>query len=345
MERGGDTSTAPSGAMEVHEELKETLRQRTFAALVLLDIDDFHALNEARGEAAGDRAIALIEESIAAQGWSAYRIGGDLFGLVLKHNDVPFDSERLKIDVEARIEQETALALTFSGGGVQTPGEDFGSHPRMEEVYFSVAQQLLAVAKERGPGHLLWLPHEPEEASELTPYVIHFYRELAKINSAIARELEIESRIDFLTGLSNRRGFEDTFRRMADAARRRDSPLGLLYMDSDSLKKLNDSKGHDAGDRFIIDTSTILNDVVRSSDFVSRWGADEFAVLIDDTTPEKATTLAQRIQQAIQTRTEGTISIGVYCGIPENTEDPVHLADHALYWAKAASKNRTELAQ
>lgn len=123
---------------------------------------------------------------------------------------------------------------------------------------------------------------------------------------------------------------------MADAARRRASPLGLLHMDSDSLKKLNDSKGHDAGDRFIIDISTILNDVAHSSDFVSRWGADEFAVLIDDTTPEMAATLAQRIQYAIQTRTEGTISIGVYCGLPENTEDPIHLADRALYRAKAA---------
>jgi len=305
--------------MELHENLKEMLRQRTFAALVLIDIDNFHALNEEHGEEAGDR------------------IGGDLFGLVLKQGDASFDNDKLKSDVQVCVEQEMAIPLTFSSGGIESPGEDFGSHPRMEEVYFSVA-------KERGPDHLLWLPHEPDDASDLTSYVIHFYRELAKINSAIARELEIESRIDFLTGLSNRRGFEDTFRRMADAARRRASPLGLLYMDSDSLKKLNDSKGHDAGDRFIIDISTILNDVVRSSDFVSRWGADEFAVLIDDTTPEKAATLGQRIQYAIQTRTEGTISIGVYCGIPENTEDPIHLADRALYRAKAAGKNRIELA-
>jgi diguanylate cyclase (GGDEF)-like protein len=335
---------ALTGAMELHENLKEMLRQRTFAALVLIDIDNFHALNEEHGEEAGDRIIALIEDFIVAQGWSGYRIGGDLFGLVLKQGDASFDNDKLKSDVQVCVEQEMAIPLTFSSGGIESPGEDFGSHPRMEEVYFSVAQQLLAVAKERGPDHLLWLPHEPDDASDLTSYVIHFYRELAKINSAIARELEIESRIDFLTGLSNRRGFEDTFRRMADAARRRASPLGLLYMDSDSLKKLNDSKGHDAGDRFIIDISTILNDVVRSSDFVSRWGADEFAVLIDDTTPEKAATLGQRIQYAIQTRTEGTISIGVYCGIPENTEDPIHLADRALYRAKAAGKNRIELA-
>jgi len=319
MEREGDAPMALTGAMELHENLKEMLRQRTFAALVLIDIDNFHALNEEHGEEAGDR------------------IGGDLFGLVLKQGDASFDNDKLKSDVQVCVEQEMAIPLTFSSGGIESPGEDFGSHPRMEEVYFSVA-------KERGPDHLLWLPHEPDDASDLTSYVIHFYRELAKINSAIARELEIESRIDFLTGLSNRRGFEDTFRRMADAARRRASPLGLLYMDSDSLKKLNDSKGHDAGDRFIIDISTILNDVVRSSDFVSRWGADEFAVLIDDTTPEKAATLGQRIQYAIQTRTEGTISIGVYCGIPENTEDPIHLADRALYRAKAAGKNRIELA-
>ena len=162
--------------------------------------------------------------------------------------------------------------------------------------------------------------------------------------ASFARQMEVESRIDFLTGLYNRRGFEDISRKLAEASRRSDTPLALVYIDSDSLKRINDTRGHEAGDRFIIDMACILNEVVRGSDFTFRWGADEFAVLIDHATQEKAVALATRIRQAIEARTEGTVSIGIYCGVPENIEDAVNRADQALYRAKEAGKNRIEVA-
>ena len=65
--------------------------------------------------------------------------------------------------------------------------------------------------------------------------------------------MTLESRTDFLTGLYNRRGFEAVFTRMVRRSNRNGNPLALYYIDSDSLKAINDNKGHDAGDRFIVD--------------------------------------------------------------------------------------------
>jgi len=157
--------------------------------------------------------------------------------------------------------------------------------------------------------------------------------------------MEVESKTDFLTGLYNRRGFEDIFRRLSEASRRNNNPIALIYMDSDTLKQINDAKGHDAGDRFIVDMSTVLSDVVRGSDFISRWGADEFAVIVDNTTEQKALALAKRIHRAIADRTEGTVSVGFYCGVPRSTEEAVQKADEAMYRVKRSGKNGIELAE
>jgi len=332
------------GAKMLHEYLKETMINGDFGAILLFDIDDFHHINVEQGTEKGDRIIALIEEYIRTRGWTGYRIGGDEFGLILEGEEEDFDGEEFRVGLNLLLREQAGLQVTISGGGVQHPGSEFNLDPRMDEIVFSTAHQLLTKAKQQGRNQILWLPHEPVGSIDLMGVTVRFYEELARVNAALARELEIESRIDFLTGLANRRGFEDVFMRVTEAAQRNSNPLALIYMDSDSLKKINDSQGHDAGDRFIMDIAGVLNQVVRGSDFISRWGADEFAVLIDNATEEKALSLADRIHQAINSRTEGTVSIGVYCGVPAAAEDAIQKADRALYRAKERGKNRVEFA-
>lgn len=331
------------GAKELHEGLKRAIFEDHFAALFLFDLDGFQQINTTKGKAIGDQIIALIEASISERGWKGYRIGGDEFGLILR--DETFDGEDFRSGISLLIREKTGLQVTFSGGGIRHPGKDFGLDHRTAEMLFSTASQLLLQSKKKGRDQILWLPDEPVDSGDTMKIMGTFYKELARINVALAKQMEIESRTDFLTGLYNRRGFEDIFRRLAEASRRNNNPMALLYMDSDTLKQINDTKGHDAGDRFIIDISRVLGDVVRGSDFVSRWGADEFAVIVDHTTQEKALALARRIHRAISDRTEGTMSIGVYCGVPQSTEEAVKKADEALYRVKHRGKDGIELAE
>ena len=98
----------------------------------------------------------------------------------------------------------------------------------------------------------------------------------------------------------------------------------------------------DAGDRFIVDLSTVLRSVVRRSDFVFRWGADEFAVVLEPTEVDTAAVLAERIRSEVAAKTKGAVSVGVYHGIPKDMEDAVRLADEAMYAAKRAGKNNVQ---
>ena len=88
----------------------------------------------------------------------------------------------------------------------------------------------------------------------------------------------------------------------------------------------------------------ISESALRGSDFLSRWAGDEFAVVMDNTTLDKARVLAQRIHSAIEEKTASTISIGVYCGVPESSDSALKLADEALYEAKRKGKNLIEFA-
>ena len=165
------------------------------------------------------------------------------------------------------------------------------------------------------------------------------YETLIELYENQVSELQRLSRIDPVTGLLNRKGFDELFNKFLKSSQRRNEPLALLFIDSDSLKQINDNQGHDAGDQFIKNISDVLKNIVRSSDFISRWGGDEFAVLLENTDRIQAYSLAQRIRQSIETLTKGTVSIGLYSSIPTSEESALKSADKALYQAKERGKN------
>ncbi|MGZ4194325.1 MAG: diguanylate cyclase [Solirubrobacteraceae bacterium] len=156
---------------------------------------------------------------------------------------------------------------------------------------------------------------------------------------------------DALTGLPNRRAAEETIRRMVAQAGRSLSPLGVVLLDLDRFRVLNDLHGHSHGDKALAAVGRLLGATIRASDFAARFGGEEFLLLLPETDRHGAMELAEKIRRQLE-RTELvptgpiTASFGV-ASLPEDTVDPNELirkADRALYMAKAQGRNRVESA-
>lgn len=181
-------------------------------------------------------------------------------------------------------------------------------------------------------------------------------RELAR-RSAAERKLTILATIDGLTGLANRRHFNRTLAYEWRRAKRSRGPVALLMIDADEFKLYNDSHGHQAGDGLLqAIAASIAANVKRPSDLGARFGGDEFAVLLPETSLGDAATLAERIREdlllrcgADETQAGGAqLSIGVASLVPgaeAKHRDLVAAADKALYRAKHRGRNRVELAE
>lgn len=154
---------------------------------------------------------------------------------------------------------------------------------------------------------------------------------------------------DPLTGLHNRRRFEDELHRAMSSAARRKATGALLFFDLDEFKYINDTYGHRAGDAMLIRVGHETSTLIRHSEFLSRLGGDEFAILMPDATQKEAEQLAERIIRAIYQipfRFEGrnlrlTTSVGIalYPQHATEQEDLIARADAAMYMAKQAGKN------
>ncbi len=169
----------------------------------------------------------------------------------------------------------------------------------------------------------------------------------------LEEELRRLSVTDELTGLYNQRFFYATLAREVEIAKRYLRPLSLLMLDLDHFKHFNDRYGHMEGDRALAKCAQVMRSKVRGSDLVCRYGGEEFAIILPQTSLEEARMVAERIRQDIaatefEVSSEGrtikarlTISIGV-AGLTERIgmQELVRRADRALYHAKAAGRNR-----
>ncbi|HST56200.1 MAG TPA: diguanylate cyclase [Solirubrobacteraceae bacterium] len=168
-------------------------------------------------------------------------------------------------------------------------------------------------------------------------------------NLAIA---ERRAHTDSLTGLPNRRALDDTFKRMLAQASRTVAPLSVVLLDLDHFKRVNDTFGHDRGDEVLAAVAGVLTESVRASDFVARFGGEEFVVLLPATDLQGALRAAENIAQKLATAHTPkldrlvTASFGV-AGFPEHGVDAetlVRYADHALYQAKQDGRNCVRVA-
>jgi diguanylate cyclase (GGDEF)-like protein len=160
-------------------------------------------------------------------------------------------------------------------------------------------------------------------------------------------QLEHQATHDALTGLGNRKLFDELLVRAVFRAERSRRPLAVLYLDLDGFKDVNDAFGHQAGDRVLAETARRLESVVRPGDIVARLGGDEFVVLCESlATPDDAERIAARIVQALGRpipvaagAATVSASVGIAIGVPdESAASIVARADEAMYRTKQEGK-------
>ncbi len=157
---------------------------------------------------------------------------------------------------------------------------------------------------------------------------------------------------DQLTGLANKARFCDRLQHAADRSRRTGEGFAVLFCDLDNFKTVNDSQGHDAGDRLLVVAAEMLASCLRAGDTPARLGGDEFAVLLEHVVDQaSATSVAERIRDCFRRPIPvggrdmvTTVSIGIAFGSGSSTSEQIlRDADVAMYLAKARGKNRFEL--
>jgi two-component system, cell cycle response regulator len=173
-----------------------------------------------------------------------------------------------------------------------------------------------------------------------------------------ADRLRYASTTDPLTELPNRRAMNDRLPREWQRAARYHSPLALLLIDIDGLKRINDERGHSEGDRVLRSAGTAIRQTLRVTDFGARWGGDEFSIVAPETSREAAQRLAERllVHLSDQDRALGgiTASVGVAVfeaahaaenrGDARDVEWLLRAADAALYAAKRGGRNQVKVA-
>ncbi|WP_348653031.1 diguanylate cyclase [uncultured Sulfurimonas sp.] len=153
---------------------------------------------------------------------------------------------------------------------------------------------------------------------------------------------------DFLTGLYNRRFFFESGIPILEKTKRKSLSIAVATIDIDFFKKINDTYGHDIGDVAIKEVANILKKHLRSSDLIARFGGEEFCILLDDISEEKALNKFEDIRAAFESNILSvsgatisyTVSIGLYYGNACSLEDMLTLADKALYEAKETGRNK-----
>lgn len=174
--------------------------------------------------------------------------------------------------------------------------------------------------------------------------------ELQKAN----QRLKEFSRKDGLTGLFNRGYWEHQLLQEFMRQQRARQPTSLIMMDIDHFKAVNDTHGHTIGDDVIRMVAGVISDTLRATDVAGRYGGEEFAVILPDTTGEDAVTLAERLRVHVEEQVlksedvslQVTISLGVASWHPEldSHMEWISLADQALYQSKDLGRNRVSLA-
>jgi len=173
--------------------------------------------------------------------------------------------------------------------------------------------------------------------------------------AALVAEARRLASTDTLTGLLNRRAFVERIEKARAASEKQLFPISTLLLDVDHFKKVNDTLGHDAGDAVLQGVARVLLSIARKSDFVARWGGEEFVVCLTSTNEAGARIAAERVRRAIAdakyplpngAEHRATASVGLASA--ENAEWNIHdllgRSDKAMYSAKHRGRNRVETA-
>lgn len=331
--------------------LATRLRRETTAA-------DRRASNmEAVGEVA--RQLATQSDSHAV-GWAicsaAVRTAG-ASAAVLWRPTISGDALQADAAAGAEVEGLHLPFVTHASGAIQvfTSAED-----RFESLRETHSAQELAPTFEASAA--LWEPVLKDEGAAVGVLAVYWRDGLEQVSSETRRaigllaleaaiaidrgellgRLEIAARTDDLTGLLNRRAWDEELGRELARADRSGAALCVAILDLDRFKEYNDTHGHQSGDRFLKQISSTWSQSLRTGDILARYGGEEFAVALPGTNLEHAQEMLDRLRAALPE--DQTCSAGVcQWNGEESTEQLTARADTLLYAAKAAGRNRIVL--
>ncbi len=159
------------------------------------------------------------------------------------------------------------------------------------------------------------------------------------------KELYRMSTTDTLTGLYNRRFMTESLTNIKNLVDRYSSTFSVVMIDIDRFKSINDTYGHETGDKVLIEVAKVLRETIRTADVVARWGGEEFLILLPNTNLQGATIVAEKIrEQVLSLNITPTPSISISAGVAQYTvgekiKDLIARADLALYEAKTSGRN------
>jgi len=259
--------------------------------------------------------------------------------------------ERLKEDVAVRF-------LTLSGKKISTKDMDLHLYPANIRVSssgtISFSSQCIRPLSLAGKvlGMIVIVPQggkKPKKGLQELMSTISNILAMSLKNAQEYNRLKEMAVTDGLTGMYNQKGFGQFMKREFQRTRRYNKPLSLIMIDVDNFKSVNDSFGHQAGDRVLRELSGCLKRSVRQTDIVARYGGDEFAILLPETDMERAEMLVKRILHTIKhhafewrsERIKVEISHGVSTTLEikkgQDEEELIHVADSRLYHMKRSS--------
>ena len=269
--------------------------------------------------------------------------------IVKEHKPIGIITTR---DIIKLLEQKSDLTL---------PIKHYISHPVMTIHYKSTINEALRFIKDKHFKRIVTVDDDGKLVSVITRKELivtiythwvklmkDYYKELNRVNyllEAKKKKFEKIAMTDPLTGLYNRIKFTELFLSEYNIMMQRNNSMSLILIDLDNFKEINDTYGHNTGDRVLKQVSKIFLDIIRNVDIVCRWGGEEFVVLLPTANPEQAAKIAEKIRFTLddyhsEEMLHITASFGVTSVREEDTLDEViNRADQALYNAKNAGRN------
>ncbi len=312
---------------EVHEVALESVDEIAgydFAALTRYNREDgVHEVLEVRGE-----GVKSDEE------WEGLRFE-DNQGLVSM-----VVANRHFLPVGGRLRQ--------GQGPVLTKGQDFSALKSL--------MVMPLIAQDRPVGTLIVGHEEPDALGKERREMLEVVSNQVAVtmeNAHLYARMEEMAKYDALTGLANRRSFEEKLQEAMARHKRAGRSFGLVLTDIDHFKSVNDTYGHPVGDEVLRHVGKTLTEELREVDVPARYGGEEFVIILEDTDLEGTRQVADRVREAIGALTfqtelgelQCTISMGIAMG-PWDSEEPhelVDLADQALYFSKENGRNRVSV--
>lgn len=302
-----------------------------------------------------DRLSVALENNFGIRQYSIYEI------LPSRHQMLPVivDGDAKAAcrwcDPEILVRNESCRARRTGHivDGIATPGICFAFAP--PEGTQDYRHMCFPIMQSGAVGNVLQVVVTPEQAQHISERASHigvYLREAAPVLEAkrLMETLRESTFRDPMTGLHNRRFLEESVDTLIGQAQRRKTSMAFLMLDLDYFKMVNDTYGHDAGDAVLKTLAKLLRQSVRASDFVIRYGGEEFLILLQETDAPAADAVAEKIRAAVadlKIQTSGgilqkTISIGI-SSYPQDSDtfwQALKFADVAMYHAKETGRNR-----